>query len=263
MFISRSKELADEMKGGFVITADITDFYNQIYTHRINNLLSEASKGTLDEQAKIIEDFLLCLNIKTSRGIPVGPRPSIILSELIMGNIDKKIQEYTKKFVRYVDDIRMFFSTLEEAKFALHELTQYIYTYHRLVFSGEKTEILPTKDFAIRHLKDEKQQEKDTIKSKADEIAESKFDEIVGNLPPYSEDFDYEEEYEKVLNQVFEEDQLELLATTYLALFEKSMENPRDYGLIRHVLRQCTHYRIRVLVPLVLENLLNISPVIR
>ena len=100
-FQSKSETLVGKYKTGFVIIADITDFYNQIYTHRINNLIEIAGKGVFKEQARVIEEFLLGLNKRTSRGIPVGPVPSIILAELIMSDIDNKIRTFTDDFVRY------------------------------------------------------------------------------------------------------------------------------------------------------------------
>lgn len=262
-FASRSDALADKFRKGYVIVADITDFYNQIYTHRINNLIVEAGKGIYDEQAKITENFLLSLNKNTSRGIPVGPAPSIILAELIMGNIDKKISGYTKNFVRYVDDIRIFFDKPEDAIYALHDLTMYLYSYHRLVLSGEKTEIIPVRTFREKYMKDEKEQEKATLKTKANELATEKMDELVKNLPEYSPDFDYDDEYEKTLAKIFDEEQLKLLSSTYYELFKKALEPPRDYGLLKHVLRQSKTYRIRSIVPLVLDRFYAIRPVIR
>ena len=108
IFSSRSKILADNYATGYVIVGDITDFYNQIYTHRIQNLIEEAGKGSFDDNSKAIDNFLLGINKKTSRGIPVGPAPSIVLAELIMASIDKKIKIYSNDFVRYVDDIKVF-----------------------------------------------------------------------------------------------------------------------------------------------------------
>ena len=262
-YVSRTEELSKEFKDGWVIVADITDFYNQIYTHRINSLISEAGKGNFDEQAALIENFLMAINKKTSRGIPVGPAPSIVLAELIMGNIDKKILERTDKFVRYVDDIRIFFNTPEEAIFALHDLTHYLYTYHRLVFSGEKTETIPVKKFCEKYLKDERKEEKEIIDTKANDLASEQVLELLNNLPPYSGDFDYNEEYERVLAEILDTKQLDLLSSTYYELFQNALGPPIDYRVIRHVLRQSTRYRIRKIIPLVLDNFYRIRPVIR
>ncbi|UCG54543.1 MAG: RNA-directed DNA polymerase [Dehalococcoidia bacterium] len=262
-YINQTTYLSDEFKTGWVIAADITDFYNQIYTHRIKGLIEESGNGTYDQQARIIEDFLLSLNKRTSRGIPVGPIPSIILAELIMASIDKKILEYTNKFVRYVDDIRIYFNKVEDAVNCLHDLTLYLHNFHRLVFSGEKTEIIPVNRFLEKYMEDEEKAEKAALVAKANELAHEKMDDFVKNLPPYHADFDYKEEYEKTLASIVGEKRLELIASTYYELFQKALALPRDYGLLRHLIRQATRYRIRNIIPLLLDNFYSIRPVIR
>ncbi len=124
----RIKCLSEKFKNGYVISCDITDFYNQIYTHRIQNIISEAGGGNFDEQAKILENFLHNLNTKTSRGVPVGPAASIVLAEAIMADIDKKIMSYTRDFTRWVDDIIIFIKNKEDAAFVFHQLTKYLYS---------------------------------------------------------------------------------------------------------------------------------------
>lgn len=262
-FNSRTNELTKQFNKGYIIIADITDFYNQIYTHRINSLISEAGKGAYDAQARIIENFLLSINRKTSRGIPVGPGPSIILAELIMASIDNVILNHTRNFVRYVDDIRIFFDNIEDAVDTLHDLTYYLYSFHRLVFSSEKTKTLTVKRFLEKYMANEQKEEKTAIAAKADELASKKIDELIENLPPYSDDFDYEEEYEKTLRKILNEEQFELLSRAYYELFEKAASPPRNYALLRRVLRQAARYRIRNLIPLVLDNFYQIRPVIR
>lgn len=180
-----------------------------------------------------------------------------------MGDIDNKILKYTNKFVRWVDDIRIFFDKVEDAIFTLQDLTYYLYSEHRLVLSGEKTEIISAKTFREKYIEDEEKQEKDTILAKANELAYEKMQELADNLPEYSEGFNYEEEYENTLAKILDDNQLELLSSTYYELFQKALVVPRDYGLIRHVLRQSARYRIRNIVPLVLDYFYRIRPITR
>ena len=264
IFTSRTDDLIKKFENGYVLVADITDFYNQIYTHRINSLISEASKGAYDEQAAIIENFLLAMNRKTSRGIPVGPGPSIILAELIMASIDNFIiDNYTKDFVRYVDDIRIFFHTIEDAITILHNLTFFLYSYHRLVCSSEKTRILDVETFATKYLLDERKVEQSAIKDQADALTSEKMDELIASLPPYTECFDYDKAYEETLQQILTQDQFSLLSSAYYKLVEQALIPPIDYVLLRHVIRQAARYRIRSIIPLVLDNFYMILPVIR
>ena len=265
-FLSRSEELAKKYEPGFVIIADITDFYNQIYTHRVQNLIEEAGEGACDEQATAIERFLSGLNKKTSRGIPVGPAPSIILAELIMADIDNKIRTYTNDFVRYVDDIRIFFKKRKDAVYALHELTQYLYSNHRLVFSVEKTKIQSTERFREKYLRDEQKEENVAMLANAEELALEKLEELFEDVPPYNYGFyyDYDEEYERILTEIMDSNQFQILSTTYYELFKKSIASPTvDYVLLRHLLRKAAKYRVRNLVPLVLDDFERMLPVLR
>jgi hypothetical protein len=76
-FNSRTRDLAEEYEDGAVLICDFVDFYNQIYTHRLRNVIAEAGGTALEEYAKVVEYFVHGLNDKTSRGIPVGPAASI------------------------------------------------------------------------------------------------------------------------------------------------------------------------------------------
>jgi hypothetical protein len=264
IFTSRTDDLIKKFQNGYVLVADITDFYNQIYTHRINALISEASKGAYDEQAAVIENFLLAMNRKTSRGIPVGPAPSIILAELIMTSIDKFILDnYGKDFVRYVDDIRIFFHTFEDAITILHKLTFFLYSYHRLVCSSEKTKILDVNTFETQYIVDERKVENAAVIDQADSLTSEKMEELIANLPPYTDYFDYDEAYEETLQQILNEEHISLLSNAYHTLVERALTPPIDYVLLRHVLRQAARYRIRSIIPLVLDNFFMILPVIR
>jgi hypothetical protein len=159
-FNERTRELAQEYSDGAVLICDFVDFYNQIYTHRLRNLIAEAGGTTLEEYAKVVEHFLHGLNDKTSRGIPVGPAASIVLAEVVLSDIDRKVLSYTSSFVRWVDDFRIFFQTIDEARSFLHEFTKYLYEVHRLVLSGEKTRLLSVIDFTGRVFHDDEETER-------------------------------------------------------------------------------------------------------
>ena len=170
-YVRRTKNLAESFSKGYVVVCDIVDFYNQINTHRIRNVLSEAAGSAFETTAKVMEEFILAINTQTSRGVPVGPAASILLAEAIMADIDRKILGYTRNFVRWVDDIRVFFGNKDGARWFLHELTQYMYENHRLVFSGEKTKIISVSDFRTIFFRDEMVEEKKRFKTKAEELA--------------------------------------------------------------------------------------------
>lgn len=264
-YISETDRLISENKDGFVLMCDVTDFYNQIYIHKVRNIISEAGEGKLEKQAECIEKFLLGLNNNNSRGIPVGPAASIVLAEAIMADFDNKILRITDKFVRYVDDIRIFVKSFEEAIQILHELTQYLHTNHRLVFSGEKTKILSTSDFADQYSMNEKRQEAIEIFKVTEAKAFERIEAMLSVFSPYGFDGIIDEEnFDKVYAQISDEKQFVILSESYSKMLTESLASKHlNTSLIRHILRRATHYRIRVLIPIVLDNFEKLIPLIR
>lgn len=243
-FINSAEKLAEEFETGFVLVCDITDFYNQIYLHRVNNVYNEA--GTTI--GKILEDFLSGLNTNISKGIPVGPAASIIIAEAIMADIDKKILSYTDKFTRYVDDIYIFFNTIQEAKTVLHDLTKYLYSNHRLVFSSDKTTILSSTEFHENYLKNDETIEKQAIHTKLEELASG----------------DYAPREELEFDELEDADKFKVRSEAYKELFPEAIKLGKvDLGLMRHILRQAGRYKIRTIIPDIFLNFDNLLPVLR
>lgn len=241
-----SLELAKE-KDGFVLVCDITDFYNQIYLHRVTNILEEAGI----ESPKVLEDFLSGLNTNISRGVPVGPAPSILVSEAIMADIDKKIISHTNLFTRYVDDMHIFFDTKEEAKFFLHELTKYLYSNHRLVLSSDKTFILDNTKFIETYFEDEEKVEQSAIHEKLAESSEHDFYYFIETEIIDFEDLETPEKF-AIRSEVYNE------------VFERALRfEVIDLGIMRHLLRKAGKYKVRSLLPLIFANFRKLLPIIR
>ena len=83
-------------------------------------------EGEVEGASREIEAFLLGLNRKVSRGIPVGPSASIIMAEAVLDDVDEWILHWSKKYARYVDDIRLFDDDPEELERQQRELTAYL-----------------------------------------------------------------------------------------------------------------------------------------
>jgi hypothetical protein len=265
-YMRQTKQLAANFNGGFVVTCDLVDFYNQIYTHRIQNLIVEACGPVFEGHGKAMEKFLLGLNTLTSRGIPVGPAPSIIIAELVASDIDKKILSYTRHFVRWVDDIWIFFESREEAERVLYELTAFIHENHRLVFSGEKTRILSVERF-VRALRDQEAEERARFKTRAQERAMAEYyEELVEKIAPYgdlNDAFD-EERYEELLDAIQRDGRYDILSEIYLkALNDELGKRFPEFAVIRHMLRKAGRYRIRSVLSAVLENFDRLLPLVR
>ena len=265
-FVARTKVLTQKYRNGFVITCDFVDFYNQIYTHRIRNLIVEAGGRRLEPRAKVIERFLHGLNTQTSRGIPVGPASSVILSELVMADNDKKILTYTRTFVRWADDIRIFATTREEAEKILHDLTEFVHANHRLVFSGEKTRIVPVKRFAEKQAREAVDEEK-LVGTKAEEIAlKTYYEELMEQLGPYEDPEDKfdSEAFAAVLEDVANTERFSLLSKVYAELLSTELERPfPELTLLRRIFRNASRYRIRSILPTVLSKFDSLIPVAR
>lgn len=243
-FISKAEELSKIYKKGYVLVCDIADFYNQIYLHRVNNIFSEA--GSTNN--KIIEKFLSGLNTNISKGIPVGPAPSIIVAEAIMADVDKKIITYTDNFSRYVDDIYIFFNTEEEANILLHDLTKYLYSAHRLVLSEDKTIVLSVSEFKLKYLRNEKSIERQALHDKLEELASG----------------DYPSVEEVEFDELGSDDKLKIRSETYKELFDLALKLEKiELGLMRHLLRQAGIYKIRSIIPQIFENFNRLFPVLR
>jgi hypothetical protein len=106
----------------FVVFADITAFYENI---DIGLLISDL-KATGAPQFAIAQ-LSTCLNKWSQipgRGLPQGQTPSDILAKLYVNNIDRRLTKQRYRYVRYVDDMRAFFSTLREAKQFLVDISR-------------------------------------------------------------------------------------------------------------------------------------------
>lgn len=242
-FHIKSQELASSGVYHQVVTADIADFYNQIGHHRIRNALEAA--GIEKNRTKNIENLLMNFTRGQSQGIPIGPAASIIFSEACLSDVDNFLLRKGYIHTRYVDDFRIFCNCKELANKALHDLTEYLYTSHRLTLQTHKTRILDVEEFVTDELIDPEEME--------NKIKEEKLDELNAFFSEYS---DFEEGEELDLDKIVRDNLVELL--------ENSLSHiPLHLGLAKYLLRRATSLRTGVLRDVVLENIDKLVPVIR
>lgn len=238
-----SQDLAGSGGYGLVVTADIADFYNQIGHHRIRNALESAGVGTA--RAKNIEHLLLNFTRGQSQGIPVGPAASVVFSEACLSDVDDFLLRKGYAHTRYIDDFRIFCKDRQEANRALHDLTEYLYTAHRLTLQTHKTHMFDVSEFVEKELLDPEELEEKLKEEKLDAIAEAFSD--------YSES---DEDDDLDVEQVIRDNLVEL--------FEASLEHqPLHLGLAKYLLRRAAVLRTGVLRELVLENIEKLMPVLR
>ncbi|RKY04400.1 MAG: hypothetical protein DRP56_10065 [Planctomycetota bacterium] len=243
----KSSELAESGKYTHVLVADIADFYNQIYHHRVENVLESATGNEV--RSKSIEKFLGSLTQKQSRGVPVGPIPSIVLAEACLDDVDKKLMSLGIQHTRYVDDFRIFCCSKKQALFVMQELISYLYTAHRLSLQSHKTYICEVNEFIRKELKDPREEEeKKKVKSINDLLCDA--------LSAFGYVFT-EEDLDSVTKSRITIDNLHELMQRCLC------ERPLRLGFARYLLRRATYLRTRKIYDLLLNNLVYLTPVFR
>jgi hypothetical protein len=240
-FVEQSRALAANHE--YVFLADITDFYNQIYLHRLQNAISSAGPN-LGAIASDIERFLTRLNDGVSHGIPVGPTASVIMAEAVLLDVDAFITGRGYRHTRYVDDFRIFGDDQSSLNNLHQELTKYLHSHHRLVFVSGKTRTLGSAEFLDSILDDPEEVERREIH---DALT------MVRPLNRYAIGEDTEDGGVDAAEQRAEV--LEGLMDRVCAI------EPLDLGLARHVLRRCRRYGIRAIVQQLLDRLEHFAPV--
>lgn len=245
---SKSEELARGSSTNHVLIADISDFYNQIYLHRVQSALE--SSGVEIERSHHIEEFLKNFTAKQSQGIPVGPSPSILLAEACLSDVDNFLLRKGYAHTRYVDDFRIFTPNLLTAIQALCDLTEYLYSSHRLSIQGAKTDIFSTEKFIKEELLDPEERE---LSRKFDRLSEM-IEEI--GIPSFYSD---PEEIE-----VTPEMENEAIRETIRYLFREVVSNrPVHLGFARYLIRRARALRTRVILSDVLSNIEKFLPIMR
>jgi len=240
VFDNKSEELGGANQ--FILTTDISDFYNQIYLHRLNNAIEFADKN-LKEIGDDVEWLITTLNNKSSQGIPVGPAASIIMAEAIMIDIDQFIRNRGISHTRYVDDFRIFSDSKRDLQVLLEELTVYLYEQHRLTVAADKTTIRESAEFIEQQLHSRYSNERLELVKK------------IEFFNPYSEELEELDIDSETARDSLRENLLEvfneILKLDYL-----------DLGLARNLIRSAKQNEIpELLVPL-LDNLRFFTPVI-
>ncbi len=256
-FYMKCKELAESQDFSYVLTADIADFYNQISHHRVRNALEIA--GLSPDRARNTERFLMNLTALQSKGIPVGPSASIVLSEACLSDVDMFLLRKGYTHTRYSDDIRIFCKSRSDALRSLHDLSDYLYTSHRLTLQSSKTRILTTDGFIAIDLLDPEKLEENKKTQKLNDLIEK----IKSEWTNWYTDFPEAAMLEDVASQVSEKE-LNIARENLTELFDACItELPLNLGLARYILRRATSLQTGVLQNQVLGNLEALAPVMR
>lgn len=238
-FQEQTKVLA--LSYSHVLITDITDFYNQVYLHRVRNAIS-VSGTRMEEQAEETERLLMKWTGSNSQGLPVGPAASILMSEAVLIDVDQFIRNKGVRHTRYVDDFRIFGESEQQLRQLLRDLTLYLYEVHRLHLAGAKT-FLSTSGEML-----------DTVFENPYELEKINIFEEVGEIfNPYTLEVE-----ETVLEEGREE-----AKATLLTLMDRILRLPTlEVGLARAVIRRAKGLNLDVLVPQIFEGMPKLLPVI-
>lgn len=132
-------------KAQAMLVVDISDFYNQIYHHTIENQLIESKFP--NQVTQWILRLLGSASAKSSRGIPIGPHPTHLLAELSMIPVDNSMAATGMIFCRFVDDIVIFADNQSEARICLYRLAEILDKQQRLHLQKSKTKIYNRTEF--------------------------------------------------------------------------------------------------------------------
>lgn len=149
------KELFDLRLGhrassGFMLRADVLDFYGSIYTHSIPWLMvgkavakAKKPKSTIIPWHDRIDRALQCVRDGQTNGVDVGPDTSFAIAELILSAIDERLAAELPSIrgFRYYDDYELYFTERSDAERALSVLQDALLDYE-LVLNPRKTEVI-------------------------------------------------------------------------------------------------------------------------
>ena len=138
-FQNTSTSRSNQVSVNYVVKCDIANFYDRANIHRIESTLL-ATKEIDDKLAKLANQILLHWARRDSYGLPVGSNGSRVLAEVALFNVDSALKDANIKFLRFVDDFRIYTRTASEAHSALARLIDLL-SREGLFINTQKTSI--------------------------------------------------------------------------------------------------------------------------
>lgn len=130
----------------YVFKTDISRCYPSIYTHSIpwaihSKIFAKANRG-LQHWGNVVDKCVRDCQDQQTIGIPIGPDASFLIAEIILSDIDEKIQKRfpNARGFRYVDDYEFVFSSIGEGEEFLGGM-QSVLNEYELVMNPGKTKI--------------------------------------------------------------------------------------------------------------------------
>ncbi len=238
-----------------VVVTDIADFFSSIYLHNVETSIREAVRpsGKVAHGEALIQIIKAMHSNQTHKGLPIGPQFSRPIAELILIEIDKILINNNIKFIRYVDDYRIFCNSEVEAYKALSFLAQKFYDLRNLKLNEQKTKILTIDEFKQDYLKIFEDKETDRMLDQFYslceklEISPSSYDDLdIEHLEP---------------EQIEEIEQLNILE-----LLESELNKDEvDLGYVKFLLNNLARFDNTEVADLILcnDNIIKVFPILR
>lgn len=122
-FRERSTRISKQKHVNYIVRSDIANFYDRVNIHRLESTLLSLPK--MDKNlAYLGNQILLHWAKRNSYGIPIGSNASRIMAEVALFNVDKALVEAKIRFLRFVDDYRIFARSAAGAHSALAVLIE-------------------------------------------------------------------------------------------------------------------------------------------
>ena len=126
------------------IVTDISDFYQRIYFHRIENVLEDA--GCPARPRELVKKIIKTARARQSYGLPVGSTASRLLAECLLNDTDVLLKNMGVRFSRYVDDFRIAVPAGLEAHSILCRLAEHLMVTEGLSLNVSKTKLVTVKE---------------------------------------------------------------------------------------------------------------------
>lgn len=121
---------AQRRKGGFLLVADVSEFYRSVYSHsipwavhgkaNIKHNLSLPHSARSVYWADALDEALRPTVYGQTNGIPIGPDTSFIIGEILLCAVDRNLD--AGSFIRFYDDYEFVTATRAEADHVLLQL---------------------------------------------------------------------------------------------------------------------------------------------
>lgn len=232
----------------FVLQTDISNFYDRINHHKLDNALRRVENSYISTG---IMKLLSAFSKTISYGLPVGGPASRILAELALIQSDSNLKSRGIVFCRYADDYTIFCDSESECYNALILLTEKL-AIDQLALQKGKTKIMATEEFRdINSFLDPQPADNE----ESDD--EQKLLNISVRFDPYSATAD--EDYEKLKDAIREIDIIGILSKEV----NKTAIDPTVTKQAIHAIKVLNEDKQASAVSILLDlnNLVTLSPV--